>query len=258
MLVFRCHYTVSGLGPPHNRDGRRVHHSHQPDNHHQNITRLRKVAIGNTLQVKVRRVDIHQRHARHTTDESNKLVQIARTDNGNETRKQHNARAERILLPLGEHILLPGALPEELLLQDTYRGEQLHGLADHDGNRVQELYRVDELARLREVGDDLDADIFAKGAVAEDTDGAEDDGDDEHDEGEELVEVLRVLHAGLDGEDEADAFEGEDCGADGQCEVPGVEELDGGVEAVHLGDARDVVPVDVDETHGDENVGEDG
>ena len=61
-------------------------------------------------------------------------------------------------------------------------GEELNWFADEDGEGVDELYGVDELAVLREVGDDLDLRLFAESGVAERADGGEDYRDDEHDQ----------------------------------------------------------------------------
>jgi len=49
----------------------------------------------------------------------------------------------------------------------------------------------------------------------------------------------------LNWEDQADAFESEDGGADGEREVARVKEFDGGVEAAAGEYGGDVVPVDV-------------
>jgi hypothetical protein len=60
----------------------------------------------------------------------------------------------------------------------------------------------------------------------------------------------------LDGKDEPNALEGKDGGTDGHGEVTRVEKLNRRVEASHLGDPRDVVPVDVCQTDEDKDIGE--
>lgn len=193
-----------------------------------------------------RRIDVHKRDARETADQRNEFVQIAGAGYGDDAAHEGRADAKAVLVPLGgARLLARGVLAEEGGLEDAGGREELDGGAGEDGHGVEELDGVDEGAGLRVVVNDLDGGIGAEGGVAEGADGGEDDGDDDHDEVEELGEVLWVLHGGLDGEEEADAFEGEDRGADGEGPGRGVEELDGGVHA-RVGEGRDVVIPDVD------------
>ncbi len=205
-----------------------------------------------------RRVNVHKRHTRKTANQRNEFVEIAGARYGNDAAHQGGADAERVLVPLrGAGSLARGLLAEEGGLEDTGGGEELHGGAGEDGHGVEELHGVDEGAGLRVVADDLDGGAGAEGGVAEGADGGEDEGDDDHDEVEELGEVLWVHHGGLDGEEEADAFEGEDRRADGEGPGRGIEELDGGVHP-RVGEGRDVVVPDVDQADEDEHVGEHG
>lgn len=235
----------SCLRPPRNGDAGSIDHRNKPKNHHRNISSLSPRTLSNTNVMQIRRVDVHQRHTSKATNECNELVEIAGANTGNNTSKEDQDRPESVLLPLGEAVLLTRRAAKELKLDGTHSREELHRGTDQDGHGVQELYGVDELAGLGEVGDDLDGDVLAEGAIAQHADGGEDDGDDGHDDQEQLAEVLGMLHARLDGQDEADALESEDRGADRHGPVAGVELLDGRVEAAHLADPGDVVPVDV-------------
>ncbi len=95
----------------------------------------------------------------------------------------------------------------------------------------------------------------AEGGVAEGPDRGVDDGDDDHDHAEEPLEVLRGLHRRLDRQDQPDALEGEDGGADRQRVVLRVEQDDRLVDALGR-DRADVVVVDVREADRDEDVGQ--
>lgn len=205
-----------------------------------------------------RRIDVYERDACKTANQRDELIEIAGARYGNNAAHQGAADAEAVLVPLrGAGSLARGLLAEEGGLEDTGGGEELHGGAGEDGHGVEELHGVDEGAGLRVVADDLDGGGGAEGGVAEGADGGEDEGDDDHDEVEELGKVLWVHHGGLDGQEEADAFEGENRRADGEGPGGGVEELDGGVHA-RVGEGRDVVVPDVDQADEDENVGEHG
>ena len=202
-----------------------------------------------------RRVDIDERHAGKAADERHKLVKIARAQNGNEATENGDSGTKGILLPLGSPVALArGSFAKEGRFDDADGREELHGCADEDGHWVEELHGVDELAGLREIGDDFDAGVVAEGGIAEGADGGEDDGYDDHDDVEEAGELLRLRHWGLDGEEQADAFEGEDGGADGECKIVGVEQLDCWMQAVRS-EGGDVVVPDVDQAEEDEDVG---
>jgi len=208
--------------------------------------------------VQVGRVDVHQRYTGKASDERNELIKVTSSQDSDGTAKNDETRPEGVLLPLGHVALLAGCATKDLELDVAHGGEELHRCTDKNGHGVEELDGVDELAGLGEVGDDLDGDVLSESSVTEDTDRRENDGDDEHDDVEELAEVLGLLHAGLNGEDKADALEGEDGGPDGQREVTRVEEFDRWVETTHLGDRRDIVPVDVRQADENEDIGEKG
>lgn len=70
----------------------------------------------------------------------------------------------------------------------------MHRRADQDGEGVEELHRVDEFARLGEVGYDLDLCRVAEGGVAQGADGGEDHRHDRHHDVEDHVELPRLLH----------------------------------------------------------------
>ena len=172
------------------------------------------------------RVDIHKRHARKAANEGHELVQIARAPDGDKAAHHSDGSAKGIFLPLRDPVALTRrSLTEEGSFDDADGGEELHGGADEDGHGVEELHRVDELAGLGVIGDDFDAGLIAEGGVAEGADGGEDEGYDDHDDVEEAGEFLRLRHGGLDGEEQADAFKGEDGGADGKGEVARIEQL---------------------------------
>ncbi|GJC91331.1 hypothetical protein ColKHC_00157 [Colletotrichum higginsianum] len=207
--------------------------------------------------MEVRRVDVHQRHAGKRSDEGDEAVEVGGAGDGHADAHGDEGCAECVLLPLGQQVLLPGAVAEDLALEDAHGREQLDGVADEDGEGVHELDGVDEAAVLRVVVDDFDLCAVAKGGVAEGADGGEDAGDEQHDAGQQRLKVLGLLHAGLDGDDEADALKGEDGGADGEGVGARVEEADGGVHAAG-GEGRDVVPPDVGDADDDEDVGQQG
>lgn len=240
------------------RDQRRVNHRPEPHRHDHCVPGLLPSRLRNRLVMQQRRIDVHKWDARETADQRNELVQIAGAGYGDQAAHEGRADAKAVLVPLGgAGPLARGLLAEERGLEDAGGGEELDRGTDEDGHGVEELDGVDEGAGLRVVADDLDGGIGAEGGVAEGANGGEDDGDDDHDEVEELGEVLWVLHGGLDGQEEANAFESEDRGADGEGPGRGVEELDGGVHA-GAGEGRDVIVPDVDQADEDEDVGEHG
>lgn len=148
-------------------------------------------------------------------------------------------------------------MAKDAALEDTHGGEQLDGVSDEHSEGIEELDGVDKARVLWEVVDDLDLGLVTKVGVAEGADGGEDAGDDEHDQAQEVLELLRVAHGGVDWDDEPDALEGEDGGANGQGVGARIEELDSGTHA--LGDeVGDVVLPDVAEADEDEGVGEGG
>jgi hypothetical protein len=235
-----------------------VTHRNNAKKHHANIESLLAAGLSNALIVEERRVDVDERYASSRTNNGNELVQIGGANDSDNTTQAHGASAQHVLLPLDRGGALASCLlTEQRGLDDTDSREELDGVAGKDGERVEELHRVDKLGVLREVGDDLDLGELAEGGVAEGANGGEDDGDDEHDEVEQLGEVLRLLHAGLNGQDEANAFEGENRAANGERESGRAEELDALVDS-EFGQAADVVLPDVDHTDQDEDVGKKG
>ncbi|GKT56019.1 hypothetical protein ColTof4_11570 [Colletotrichum tofieldiae] len=238
-------------------DGRCIHHADEAEGHEGDVAHLFPPRLGNALVVQVRGVDVDQRHAGKGADERDEAVQVGRAGDGNADADGDERRAEGVLLPLGQEVLLAGAVAKDLALEDAHGREQLDGVADEDGEGVHELHGVDEAAVLRVVVDDFDLCAVAKGGVAQGADGGEDAGDEQHDAGQQGLKVLGPLHARLDGDDEADALKGEDGGADGEGVGARVEELDGRVHAAG-GEGRDVVPPDVGDADDDEDVGEQG
>lgn len=130
------------------------------------------------------RIDIDQRHARDTPNQRDEAIQIRTTANSDGAAQHDQTGAEGILLPLGAEALLAAAVAKDFALEDTHSGEKLDGVADEDGEGVDELDGVDEAGGLGEVVDDFNLCAFAKGSVAERPDGGEDAGDEEHDDGE--------------------------------------------------------------------------
>ena len=200
------------------------------------------------------RINVHERHAREAANERHKLVQITRAQDGNEAAQNRDGGTEGILLPLcGRGTLAGGSFAEEGRFDNAGGGEELHWCADEDGHGIEKLHGVDELAALGEIGDDFDAGFVAEGGVAEGADGGEDDGYDYHDDVEKAGEFFRLRHRGLDGQDEADAFEGEDGGADSEGEIAGVKQLDCWMQAFGS-EGGDVVVPDVDQAEENEDV----
>lgn len=72
-------------------------------------------------------------------------------------------------------------MAKNLAFDDTESWEELHGLSDHDCQRVKKLHGVYQLARLWVVVNDLDVHLVAECAVAQEPDGGEDDGNYNHD-----------------------------------------------------------------------------
>ena len=68
--------------------------------------------------------------------------------------------------------------------------------------------------------------------------------------------MFRFLHAGLNGEDEADSFECEDCRADSECEISRIEQFDSGVEASHTDDCGNIIPIDICQADKNKNISE--
>lgn len=131
-----------------------------------------------------RRIDIDERHAGDTANQRDEAVEIGAAANGNSAAHHDEAGAKGILLPLGAEALFAAAVAKDLALEDAHGGEELDGVADEDGESVDELHGVDEAGGLGEVVDDFDLGALAKGGVAEGADGGEDAGDEEHDDGE--------------------------------------------------------------------------
>ena len=73
---------------------------------------------------------------------------------------------------------------------------------------------VNDLAVLGEIEDNDGLSIGAVSSVGEGAHGDEDGCDSDHNAKEDGREFLWVLHGFLDGDDETDAFEGEDCCSD--------------------------------------------
>lgn len=210
-----CLYALGSLlRPATNRDRRRIHHCPKAHRHDHHVPDLLPPRLGNRLVMQERRIDVHERDAGKATDQRDELVEIAGARYGNDAAHEGGADAKTVLIPLCGAGSLARGVPEEGGLEDAGGGEELHGGAGEDSHGVEELNGVDKAAGLRVIADDLDGGGGAEGGVAEGADGGEDQGDDDHDEVEELGEVLRVHHGGLDWEEEADAFEGEDRGAD--------------------------------------------
>ena len=75
---------------------------------------------------------------------------------GNDSGEDDQRSPESVLLPLGKAVLLARCAGKDFQLDVTHSGEELHWCADQDGHRVEELDSIDELARLGEIGNDLD------------------------------------------------------------------------------------------------------
>lgn len=257
-ISFRNPLLPLRLCPPRNGDTCRVDHSHQPNNHHQNVTASCPRSFSHAFVVQVRWVDVHQRYARKATNKRNEFVEIAGANGRDHTAEKNESSAESILLPFRHAALLAGRTSENLELDSTHRREELHRRADKHCHGVKKLYCIDELAGLREIGDHLNGHIVAKSAVAQNTHGCEDDRDDEHDDVEQFTEVLGLCHARLDREYKPDALKCEDGRSNGHGEVARVEELNSRVETSHFADPGYIVPVNVGQADEDEDVSEKG
>lgn len=83
------------------RDSCRVDHANNPQHHHNHISKLDPRPRRHPLVVKVGGIDIDQRHACHRSDESDKLVQIPRPENGHAATDGEDPHAKGILNPFG-------------------------------------------------------------------------------------------------------------------------------------------------------------
>lgn len=256
-LKFSLHVAQVSRKTTRNGNGRRVKHAHNPQHHEYRVGDLLPRRRGDSLVVQEGRVDVYERYAGDTTDEGDKAVEVRAATDADGAAEDDEGGAEGVLLPFSQKILLAATVTKQPALEDTHGGEELDGVADKDGEGVEELHRVDKARALGEVVDDFDLGAVAKGGVAECADRGEDAGDDEHDQPQEVLELLRLAHGGMNGDDEADALEGEDGGADGEGVGARIEQLDGGTHAVR-DEVGDVVLPDVAEADHDKGIGEGG
>lgn len=240
-----------------NSDRRRVEHPNDPQRHEHPIGDLLPRRDSDGLVVQEGRVDVDERDAGNAPDEGDEAVEVGAAADADGAADDDEGGAEGVLLPLGQQVLLAAAVAEDAALEDTHGREQLHRVADQHGQRVQELHCVDEPRVLREIVDDLNLRTVAEGRVAQRPDRREDARDDEHHQPQQRLELLRVTHRRVDGNDEPDALERENGGADGQGVGLGIEQLDGGAHTIG-GQVADVVLPDVAEPDEDEGVGEGG
>ena len=109
------------------------------------------------------------------------------------------------------------------------------------------MHGLDEGIVLRHVEEDNGLGMGAERGVREGAGAEKDDGNADHDEAEDAGELGGILHGGLDGDDETDAFEGEDGGADEERPGTAVELHDVGGPVVRY-QGREVVIVEIDKS----------
>jgi hypothetical protein len=204
--------------------------------------------------VQHRRVDVDERNTGKASNKRHKLIQIIRTTPGNKCSADNDQESEPILLPLDLlGVFSASSGRKDTRFNNTDSGEELQRRGKQDGEGVQELHAVDELAVLRQVEDNHGLSARTVCCIAERAHGDKDRGDNDHNPAKDFGELFGVLHGFLDGDDEADSLEGENCCTDEERPVVRVEGADVGDAAGR--ESEDVIVIQVDEAKDDEEVG---
>jgi len=91
-----------------------------------------------------------ERNASQRTDQTDKLVEIARSSPCNSSAPNDNCSSESVLLPLDFGRVLARSR-EDAVLHDSNSGEELERCREKDGKGVEELCGVDKFVVLREI-----------------------------------------------------------------------------------------------------------
>lgn len=91
-----------------------------------------------------------ERNASQRTDQTDKLVEIARSSPSDSSAANDDCGSESVLLPLYFGRVFTGSR-EDTVLHDTNSGEELERCREKDGEGVEELCGVDEFVVLREI-----------------------------------------------------------------------------------------------------------
>lgn len=127
------------------------------------------------------------------TNDGDKLVEVLSGPDGNGCAGKEGENSEKVLLPLDKHVVL--ARPsKQTSLHDTDGREELKGDREHDGNRVQCLDRLNQMALLRQVQENNRLGLGSKGGIRQSTEGGEEDCNTDHNSCQHLGELFGLLH----------------------------------------------------------------
>lgn len=213
---------------------------------------VKLVKAGVVSENQTYRIYKDERDTSEASNKSDKLVQLSRAEPSDDGAKHNHEESKDILLPLDPGVVLASTAKQ--LLRGDFNGRvDLQGCREQDSKRVDELHAVDQLVVLGHVQNDDGLGFTSIGGIGKCTHRDENDCYGNHDDSEHTRKFGRVLHAGLNGDDETNTLEGEDGCANEKCPVILVE-LDNVGNAVVVGESEDIVVVEIYQAKDDEKI----